>query len=117
MNASTTTPEGTQGVSITISAPTNLHPEEADNLTEAERLGIVVGMAYGNAIADRDIAREMHAAAEQELTELLQAARDVLALDLVKNPTFAHDEDALARLEALCNPVPVVDSPHTAQED
>lgn len=117
MSEPTTTPEGTQGVSITISVPTDLHPEEADNLTEGERLGIIVGMAYGNAVAERDIARDLHAAAVKELEELREAARDVLALDLVKNPTFAHDEDALVRLEALCHPAHVVDSPHTTQED
>lgn len=102
-----------------VSVPVDLTPEECAAIPDHERMGIIVAQAYGTALAERDQARAVADSLAVTHASLLEAAADVLALDLVQHPTFAHDENAVARLRCLVDAgidAMVVDSTRT-QED
>lgn len=97
-----------QEVSVTISAA--LARDDVDGMNEAERLALVVGAAYGNALAERDQSRARVAegrallekalgflgtsswAAETHLAESIQAY--VTGLDSDETPTQEGTTDA-----------------------
>lgn len=93
------TPEQIAEVSITVSAP--IDAQEVGDLNEAERLALVVGAAYGNALADRDEARQTVQSLSAALTALASAAEDVLALEVLGSLTFAHDERTADHLRGV----------------
>lgn len=87
-------------VSATVDAA--LPQEDLDDMTEAERLALVVGAAYGNALAERDQARAQVESLAFALTTLAHATSTVLGLDFMGQVTFAHDALAVeAQREAL----------------
>lgn len=67
-------------------------PDAAAN--DPERLGLIVGAAYGNALAERDQARDLAATLGARLAEALTHLEAVLAASPVVS-TFAHDDDTL----------------------
>lgn len=81
-------------------------PPELAHLNEAERLGLVVGAAYGQALAERDQARNIAATLEQQLAKALETIR--YALKNWPETTWATDslvqENVKAWLEALESP-------------
>lgn len=90
---------------------TEMAPE---NLTPAEELGLLVGAAYGTALAERDTARAVAEATAAHLTDLADAARAVLALDALQSLTWAHDEDTVQRLRTTLE---TVDSYQTDEKE
>lgn len=98
-------------VSATVDA--GLSQEDLDGMNEAERLALIVGAAYGKALAERDEARAQVAALAQDLADLGSAAQAVLALDVLAQVTWAHDEQAV---QTLRQAVGSVQAPET-QED
>lgn len=103
-------------VSTTID--TGLAAEDLAHLNEAERLGLIVGAAYGQALAERDLAQAQAAIQAKTIRDLVDAAEKVLALDALDNLTWAHDEDAVTALRELVQGIGPVDSDQTQpQED
>lgn len=94
--------------------------EDLDALGEAERLALVVGAAYGRALHERDEARAMVERLGDAIVDLDVAARDVLTLDALENPTWAQDErladNLRAALEAARRAVDSIQTNQT-QED
>jgi len=110
-------------VSATVDA--GLDQETLDGMNEAERLALIVGAAYGRALADRDEARALVQSLSASLTALADAADAVLGLDaLAQGVTFAHDDRAVEHLRGvvsvsrdLTQAVGSVQAPETVQED
>ena len=106
-------------VSATVDA--GLSQADLDGMNEAERLALIVGSAYGAALADRDLARTEAADLRHRLGVLLARADNVLALDVLKDLTWAGDERAVTRLRECVQEnmaLPAVDSDETpTQED
>lgn len=98
-------------VSATVDSA--LTQDDLEGMNEAERLALVVGAAYGKALSERDEAQAQVAALEDRLNTLAHAARGVLALDVLAQVTWAHDE---ATVNALRAAVESVQAPET-QED
>lgn len=98
-------------VSATVDAA--LTQDDLEGMNEAERLALVVGAAYGKALAERDEAQARVAALEDQVNTLAHAATAVLGLDVVAQVTWAHDE---ATVNALRAAVESVQAPET-QED
>lgn len=82
-------------------------------LSEAERLGLLVGSAYGAALAERDEAQARVAALEDQVNTLVHAARRVLDLGVLENLTWAKDEDDVA---ALRQAVESIQAPETTKD-
>lgn len=78
--------------------------------TPAELLGLVVGAAYGNALADVAQAREVAERLGLRLAEACQHLEAVLPMEV---PTFAHEADdvAAAREWLARNAVPFTQTP------
>lgn len=83
-------------VSATVDA--GLAQEDLDGMTEAERLGLIVGAAYGKALAERDEARAQASDLRHRLGVLLARCDRVLSLDVLDNLTWAGDETIVIRL-------------------
>lgn len=85
-------------------------------LSEAERLGLIVGAAYGGALADRDKARDLCVRLEQEAAE---AARHIRALCEVvrRSSTWAHDTAVADSAERFLNALESPETPETPRMD
>jgi hypothetical protein len=97
-------------VSATVDAA--LTREDLEGLNEAERLALVVGAAYGKALADRDAARALAEDAVGVLEALVAEFPDT---------SFAHAnvavDKARAFIQAYRTPEPVDSEQTPAQED
>lgn len=89
-------PEQITEVSATVDA--GLDQEALDGLNEAERLGLIVGAAYGQALAERDEARAQASDLRRRLGVLLARCDRVLTLDVLDTLTWAGDERIVTRL-------------------
>lgn len=101
-------------VSATVDA--GLTQADLDEMNEAERLALIVGAAYGKALAERDKARAIAVRLEQELAQVCAAAHAVLGLDVLDVLTWAHDEAKVDHLRTTLQAVESVQAPET-QED
>lgn len=88
-------------------------PPGMEDLTEAERLGLVVGAAYGQALAERDQARAIAVHLEQENAHL----RDLLAYAVQEWPdtTWAADSHAKDTLVQAIQNAGALESPETPE--
>jgi hypothetical protein len=102
-------------VSATVDAC--LNQEALDGLNEAERLGLIVGAAYGQALAERDEARAQVAIQAVTIRDLVDAARKVLAIDSLEHLTWAHDEDAVTALREVVQGIGSLDSDQTPTQE
>lgn len=85
--------------------------EAVDDLTEAERLGLIVAAAYGTALAERDAARTIAVTLEQELAETRRHLSAVIAVLWTRGTTWAGDTRVLTEATEFLNAA--VDSPLT----
>lgn len=93
-------------------------PPGMEDLTEAERLGLVVGAAYGNALAERDKARAIAVHLEQEnahLVALLEYAVREWPVTSWAGDSHAQDYlvQAIERVKAVGSP----ETPDTSRSD
>ena len=88
-------------VSTTVDA--GLAQEDLEHLGDAERLGLIVGAAYGRALAERDEARAQVA----HLGARLNDARDLLrtARPLLEDSTWATDSSVASSIQAFLDRV------------
>lgn len=90
---------------VSATVDTALTREDLEGLNEAERLALVVGAAYGKALADRDAARAMLEAVVGEFPDT----------------SFAHANVAVEKarefIQAYRTPEPVDSEQTPAQED
>lgn len=107
-------------VSTTVDAA--LSQEDMDHLTEAERLALIVGAAYGNALAERDQARAQVEELHAELKSLAHATSEVLGHVPGLGPgeqTWAQDADLVEalreRLEDAYKALESVQAPETPE--
>lgn len=100
---------------VRASAP-SLNQDDLDHMNEAERLALVVGAAYGAALADRDMARTE----VERLNERLVLAKGLLDMALDEWPVTTWGTDSLAK-ERLVQGInalwPVDSDPTPTQED
>jgi hypothetical protein len=82
-----------------------------EGLTEPERLGVVVAQAYGNALYERDQARDMAMALEQENAALRKVLDETLAA--WPTTTWAQDAALKERAEQAYAAIGAVGSPET----
>lgn len=100
----------------------NFTQEDWDALTEGERLGLLVGHAYGTALAERDEAsaqaarwRDLHEAALDDLVQarrLLEQAHKHLG-----DTSWAADEQLADSIQAFLGGTPVDSDQTPTQED
>lgn len=94
-------------VSATVDA--GLSQEDLDGMNEAERLALIVGSAYGAALADRDLARAALASALEHLEALVETWPET---------SWAGSNVAVERAREFIQVTKVVDSEQTpTQED
>lgn len=101
-------------VSATVDA--GLTQADLDGMNEAERLALVVGAAYGKALAERDEARDVAAYAIARLA----TARDLLnkVVPILDDSTWATDSALAGSIQAFLDTLQDVDSPQApTQED
>ena len=85
--------------------------ETLEGLNEPERLGIVVAQAYGNALYERDQARAIAVALEQDLAKALRALRYAVE----KWPETTWAQDTLVQ-ENLKHVLDALESPETPDD-
>jgi hypothetical protein len=88
---------------VSATVDTGLNQDDLDGMTEAERLALVVGAAYGKALADRDEARAMAAHAIARLAE----ARAFLGkvVPILRDSTWATDSSLGDSIQAFMDRV------------
>lgn len=98
---------------VSVPIPPSLAQDDLEHLNEAERLGLIVGAAYGQALAERDVARAQAA----HLGARLNDARDLLrkARPLLEDSTWATDSSVAGSIQAFLDRVDSELSP--IQED
>ena len=97
---------------VSMTVDSGLAQEELADLTEAERLGLIVGAAYGRALADRDMAR----AELQEALGHLEAVLHSLPAGSFALTNVAQ-EAAQEFIQRIKKPAPVDSTQTPAQED
>lgn len=101
-------------VSATVDA--GLSQEDLDGMGEAERLALIVGSAYGQALAERDQARGQRDALVDDLVQarrLLEKVQPIL-----EDSTWATDHALATSIQAFLDGSEPVDSDQTpTQED
>lgn len=81
-------------------------PTAEDDLNPAEQLGVLVGAAYGTALAERDVARRIAVALEQDLAQAEAHLAQLVAIVVNAGTTWAHDAAALEAAQAFLNRSP-----------
>lgn len=100
-------------VSATVDA--GLSQEDLDGMGEAERLALVVGAAYGKALADRDLAQgfvDTLGAALAEATEFLWKV-----LPILRDSTWATDSALADSIQVFLDGQAVGSDETPTQED
>lgn len=98
-------------VSAAIDA--GLTQDDLDDMTEAERLGLVVAAAYGNALAERDLAHQEVVRLRERLAEAERLLEQAAApLDA---STWATDGQIASSIQAFLQAVDSTQAP--TQED
>lgn len=97
---------------VSMTVDSGLSQEVLDDLTEAERLGLIVGAAYGRALADRDMAR----AELQEALDHLEAVIKAMPAGSFAHTNAARDA-AVEFIQRIKTPPPVDSQATPAQED
>lgn len=101
---------------VSATVDTGLSQDDLDGMTEAERLALVVGAAYGKALADRDQARTQWAV----LADRLTVAKDLLGkvVPILNDSTWASDSALASSIQAFLDQAGALDSETTpTQED
>lgn len=98
-------------VSTTVDA--GLSQDDLDAMSEAERLALVVGAAYGKALAERDEARAQVAHLRARLDEARTHLENTLGP--LQNSTWANDSHLAGSIQAYLERVDSELTP--AQED
>lgn len=100
-------------VSATVDA--GLSQEDLDGMGEAERLALVVGAAYGKALADRDQAQEQF---QITLTDLVHARRLLeKVVPILRDSTWATDSALADSIQVFLDGQTVGSDETPTQED
>lgn len=97
---------------VSVTVDSGLDAGVLEDLTEAERLGLIVGAAYGRALADRDMAR----AELQECLGHLEALVKAMPVGSFAHTNVARDA-AVEFIQRIKTPAPVDSQATPAQED
>lgn len=101
---------------VSATVDTGLSQEDLDGMSEAERLALVVGAAYGKALSERDQARDL----TYRLSGNLGQAQGLLekVLPILEDSSWATDSALADSIQAFLDGLKDVDSDKTpTQED
>lgn len=98
---------------VSTTVDTGLSQDDLDGMTEAERLALVVGAAYGKALSERDQARAQF---EVTLDDLVKARRLLeKVVPILEDSTWATDSALAGSIQAFLDGLDSEQTP--TQED